>query len=555
MKDDVVALTDNVDRCKVESLRLERGKADFAKATAKIRTLISDHVDQLKRLIDNEAAKLTEELSAAMDDHRREVEAVEGVLSRQQVSLETFSMYSEEMFDHGTACDVASEAESMHRRAKGLEQFDVSAYINSNLRSVDLTFVRSDIETLLAGNIVGKLVIKKVESGKKDEHSQQREQPTERQLPQYPQQPAEPVVVIDGTPLEPVAPQSSTAVGLGAMLTHRSTSPGQPVLGVTILNDDLYVVRHKTPDVEVYDAQTLTIKRQITVPGLGSWPYGLAACSVNHFIYVSDFVNNVVHRIDAGLLATTGNNARWPVSGGPAGLALDSDRNIIVACSTVLKIRLYSTQGSLLMDLSLPAELAGLSHVVHLAADQFVVSHGTSSGQLQRICIINKGKDDGGSDSSGETSSTAGDAKGSRRHKRIPIHIHRKESKATTSSVKAPVAGSVRSDDTVSSHKPLEAQIVVSFGAGPGKGERQLNGPKGLALDGQGRVFVADRDNDRIVIVDVALDKGHDIGLDDVELQGPRCLCLDESRGRLYVGEESGGRVVVFDNIRAVFKP
>ena len=35
----------------------------------------------------------------------------------------------------------------------------------------------------------------------------------------------------------------------------------------------------------------------------------------------------------------------------------------------------------------------------------------------------------------------------------------------------------------------------------------------------------------------------------DGGLKGPQCLWYDQSRRRLYIGEVSGGRVIVIDNL------
>ena len=49
--------------------------------------------------------------------------------------------------------------------------------------------------------------------------------------------------------------------------------------GVTSLGDDVFAVLHENPEkIEVYDANTFTLQRRITVPGLDDRSYGLAAC-------------------------------------------------------------------------------------------------------------------------------------------------------------------------------------------------------------------------------------------------------------------------------------
>ena len=64
---------------------------------------------------------------------------------------------------------------------------------------------------------------------------------------------------------------------------------GNLVGGVTSLGDDMFVVRYNSQQkIEVYDANTFTLQRHITVPGLGDVSYGLAACPYNNCLYASD---------------------------------------------------------------------------------------------------------------------------------------------------------------------------------------------------------------------------------------------------------------------------
>lgn len=74
--------------------------------------------------------------------------------------------------------------------------------------------------------------------------------------------------------------------------------------------------------------------------------------------------------------------------------------------------------------------------------------------------------------------------------------------------------------------------------------------PRQLAvIDKKDTVLVADCDNDRIVMLDSSLSCSRDVPVPPGGgFQGPWCLFLDEPRGRLYVGEWGGKRVIVVDN-------
>ena len=75
-------------------------------------------------------------------------------------------------------------------------------------------------------------------------------------------------------------------------------STGNDVVGITTLDNDLFVARNRVKHISVYDASTLTSTRQLPLPanatGLNR---GLAACSVNKCVYVSDERSKSIHKL------------------------------------------------------------------------------------------------------------------------------------------------------------------------------------------------------------------------------------------------------------------
>jgi len=80
---------------------------------------------------------------------------------------------------------------------------------------------------------------------------------------------------------------------------------------------------------------------------------------------------------------------------------------------------------------------------------------------------------------------------------------------------------------------------------------RQMKFPRGLAVTKNDDILVADSDNDRILLIYRSTGCVQELDLPvDGGMQDPCGLCLDESRGRLYVGEYFGQhRVLVFDSV------
>ena len=118
---------------------------------------------------------------------------------------------------------------------------------------------------------------------------------------------------------------------------------GSEVGGVTSLGDDVFVVRSNGQQrIEVYDANTFTLQRHITVPGLVGYSSGLAACPYNNCLYASDslFNNNSIHRVD---LSGSSEVMKWSVARSPRGLSLNSEHNLLVLSQDDRRLQIVFT--------------------------------------------------------------------------------------------------------------------------------------------------------------------------------------------------------------------
>jgi len=264
-------------------------------------------------------------------------------------------------------------------------------------------------------------------------------------------------------------------------LTHVILSQGGgSVSAVTSLGDDVFVDRWHSQQVEVYDAVTLTLQRRLTVPRLGEWFSGLAACPINNCLYASDNEYNSVHRVKL-----SGRNAvkKWSVASRPVGLSVNSEHNLIVACCEANKLQEYTTHGSLVGEICLQAGVTRPWHVIQLSTGDYVISQYTSG---------------------------------------------------------------------VVSVVGVDGQVVRSYGQSQTSDVGQMESPSSLAVTKNDDILVADEDNNRILSINSSLGSIQELALSvDGGIQEPKGLCLDESRGRLYVGEAGGEcRVLVFDGVR-----
>ena len=98
----------------------------------------------------------------------------------------------------------------------------------------------------------------------------------------------------------------------------------------------------------------------------------------------------------------------------------------------------------------------------------------------------------------------------------------------------------------------VDGRVVRRYSPSHSSDLGQMAYPRNLVVTNNDDILVADRDNNRILSLNSSLNCAHELALPvDGGIEWPCGLCLDESLGRLYIGEESGQRrVLVFDRVR-----
>jgi len=263
-------------------------------------------------------------------------------------------------------------------------------------------------------------------------------------------------------------------------LTHAIRLQGRWRYAVASLGDEVFAAGGYSEDVEVYDTRNFILRRRLTIPGLGSQCFVLAACAHNNCLYASGCDSSSVHRIDL-----SGSNAvkKWSVGGGPRGLSVNKAHNVVVVCSGANKLQEYTTRGSLVREISL--QQAGLTspwHAVQLSTGDYVVSQYTFTGVVRVVGV--------------------------------------------------------------------DGQVVCSYDQSQPLNVGQMNYPASLAVTKDDNILVADFNNHRILLMNSSLSSSQVLALSvDNGIRKPIGLCLDESRGRLYVSEQSRSqRVLIFDS-------
>lgn len=152
-------------------------------------------------------------------------------------------------------------------------------------------------------------------------------------------------------------------------------------VGVTVVNNELFIVRAEADKVEVYDMEALALKRHVTIHGMKD-PWGLAACSHNNCLYISDNKLRSIRRVDL----STDKIASWSIGCAPCGLSITIRGTLLVTVMRPPKMQEYTSDGILKREVKLDVSVRHPLHAVQQSSGLLVVSHG-SSGQ-NRVCII-----------------------------------------------------------------------------------------------------------------------------------------------------------------------
>ena len=97
----------------------------------------------------------------------------------------------------------------------------------------------------------------------------------------------------------------------------------------------------------------------------------------------------------------------------------------------------------------------------------------------------------------------------------------------------------------------VEGAVVRRYGETWGSDLTKMNWPGDLAVDEHENILVADEENNRLLVLDRSLTSAREMSVTvDGGLKGPSSLWYDKSRGRLYIGERYGRRVIIIDHLK-----
>ena len=262
---------------------------------------------------------------------------------------------------------------------------------------------------------------------------------------------------------------------------------GRAIKGVALHENFLYVLRHKSSEqIEVYDKDSYRLQRCLTVHGL-DYPTDIAFCVSYRWGRCGYMCMCICDCANSCIhrLALNGTDVKqWPVNKYPVSLSITSKRSVLVICCEARTgiIQEFNTDGQRMLQVQLP-ERMGITPLRHAIQ--------LSNGKLV-VCYGNSG-------------------------------------------------------DLIHGVCLIESggQAVKSYGGIEGSSNQQVSAPTYLAVDRDGRVYVADCNNCRVLLLCQSLRYMREI-VSRNQLKGrPERLCLDEDKKCLYVAV--GGRLVMVD--------
>ena len=152
------------------------------------------------------------------------------------------------------------------------------------------------------------------------------------------------------------------------------------VKGISILNNELYIVRRQSTNIDVYDTDKLNYKRKIPVNDLIK-AYDMVAHG--DVIYVSETDDKLIHRIHL----PDGSCSKWSVNSKWLTMSTTKKGTILVSCYDLCTIVEYSSLGKVVREIKTNDELITcLRHAIQLDDDWFMICH--TSTKTHRVCLI-----------------------------------------------------------------------------------------------------------------------------------------------------------------------
>ena len=121
--------------------------------------------------------------------------------------------------------------------------------------------------------------------------------------------------------------------------TLASADGSEIIIGLSLINDYIYIGRSWATNIEVYSASTFSLQRRLAVPGL-DLPNDMCGCPAFKCLYISDYGSDV-HRVEVAKQGSS--QAKWPVGDRPTSLSVSPDTNNLLVIFQNSQRVIYTT--------------------------------------------------------------------------------------------------------------------------------------------------------------------------------------------------------------------
>ena|SRR6218665_966406 len=172
------------------------------------------------------------------------------------------------------------------------------------------------------------------------------------------------------------------------IVTGASKERGEPINGMTILGNELFISHSDNSVIEVYHTETFNLGRNLMIDGM-PYPMDIASCKIANCLYIifrkdSGSESHIMKLDPKGQLIN-----KWP-SGGYHGRLSTYESNVIVCLVEKQLIHEFNVNGKLIRTVPL-SPAVGFNHPRHaikVIGNHFAVCHGDIRDKLHRVCIV-----------------------------------------------------------------------------------------------------------------------------------------------------------------------
>lgn len=159
-------------------------------------------------------------------------------------------------------------------------------------------------------------------------------------------------------------------------------------MGLTTLNDQLFVGYDQSTEIEVFDIRNDKFEKlsSIYIPGLRKLT-DLTSCSKYQCLYLADWNNTGIHKL---LLGNSEEIARWPLKNKPQSLSVNLSHNVLVTFFLSAQVKEFTTQGRCIRRIQFQTSICYPWHTVQLSDNRYVVCHGWKNEEDQNVSVVDE---------------------------------------------------------------------------------------------------------------------------------------------------------------------